>query len=98
MSLSRSELNPLSVLGLRRLDFIPQHFSRITISKNIDIRLLDHWINFNLNSRYSLQRTIVLDKQRKMAEVIEIGIEDPKEILMLSLGCTHLHDINKEIK
>lgn len=96
MSLSRSELNPLSVLGLRRLSFIPEHFKRITISKTVDIKLLDHWINYNLNSRYSLKRSIILDKNKKMAEVIEVGIEDPKEILMLTLGCPILHDINKE--
>lgn len=96
MSLSRGEVNPLGVLGLRKLTFIPEHFSRITASKITDIKLLEQWINYNLNSRYSLKTSISLNHNRKMVEVIEIGLEDPKEILMLTLGCPYLHDINKE--
>jgi hypothetical protein len=96
MSLSRGEVNPLGVLGIRKLNFIPEHFSRITVSKITDIKLLEHWISYNLNSRYSLKTSLSLNQNRKMVEVIEIGIEDPKEILMLTLGCPYLHDINKE--
>lgn len=105
MSLSRGELNPLGVLGQRRLSFIPEHFCRIAIlgkdidklgNHKLDIKLLDHWINFNLNSRYSLKRSFILDKNRKMIEALEIGIEDPKESLILLLGCPYIQDYNKE--
>lgn len=92
MSLNRGEVNPLSVLGIRKLSFIPEHFSRISVNKNVDVKLLDHWINYNLNSRYVLRKSLLLDNNKKMIETIEIGIEDPKEILMLSLGCPLLHD------
>jgi hypothetical protein len=94
MSLSRGEVNPLGVLGIRKLSFIPKHFSSITVNKAADIKLIDHWINYNLNSRYALKKSLSLDQDRKMVEVIEIGVEDPKEILMLSLGCPLLHDNN----
>jgi len=94
MSLSRGEVNPLSVLGIRKLSFIPEHFSRITVNKVIDVKLLDHWINYNLNSRYSVKKTLSLDHNKKMVEMVEVGIEDPKEILMLTLGCPLLHDNN----
>jgi hypothetical protein len=94
MSLNRGEVNPLSVLGIRKLSFIPEHFSRITVNKTVDVKLLEHWINYNLNSRYALKKNLSLDHARKMTEVIEIGIEDPKEILMLTLGCPLLHDNN----
>jgi hypothetical protein len=94
MSLSRGEVNPLSVLGIRKLSFIPEHFSRIMVNKVIDVKLLDHWINYNLNSRYSVKKTLSLDHNKKMAEMVEVGIEDPKEILMLTLGCPLLHDNN----
>ena len=95
MALSRGELNPLSALGVRKLDFIPKHFARIQTSTDIDIRLLDHWINYNLNSRYAIKRTLSVDQNNKMINVTEIGIEDPREITMLSLACPYLH-INKE--
>ena len=90
MALSRNEVNPLSVLGLRKLSFIPKHFQTISIGIT-DIKMLDHWINYNLNSRYAIKKTYSLDHNKKMVEVLEIGIEDPKEITMLTLGCPYIH-------
>jgi hypothetical protein len=91
MSLNRGEVNPLSVLGLRKLNFIPEHFAKVTVNKTIDIKLIDNWINYNLNSRYAISKNLSLDQNKKMIEVLEIGIEDPKEITMLTLGCPYLH-------
>ncbi len=90
MSLSRGEVNPLGILKLRKLSFIPEHFSKINIEKT-DIKLLDHWIIYNLNSRYAIKKNFALDANKKMVEVIEIGMENPKEILMLTLGCPYIH-------
>jgi hypothetical protein len=95
MALSRGELNPLSALGARKLNFIPKHFACIQTSTDIDIKLLDHWINYNLNSRYAIKRTLSVDQTNKMISVTEIGIEDSREITMLSLACPYLHN-NKE--
>jgi hypothetical protein len=91
MSLSRGEINPLGVLGLRKLTFIPEHFSTLSVDRSIDAKLLDQWISYNLNSRYAIKKRLALDQNKKMVEVVEIGIEDPKELTMLSLGCPHLH-------
>lgn len=93
MPLSRGEINPLSVLGLRKLNFIPEHFAKISINKSVDIKLLDYWINYNLNSRYAITRNLSIDSNKKIIEILEIGMEDPKEITMLTLGCPYLHDI-----
>jgi hypothetical protein len=92
MALNRGEVNPLSVLKLRKLSFLPEHFTKIQTSVTTDINLVDHWINFNLNSRYAIKKTFTLDHDNKMIEIIEIGIEDPREISMLSLGCPYLHN------
>jgi hypothetical protein len=92
MSLNTKTLNPLSVLGVRRLPFIPKHFAKLTVkNKNLDIKILDHWINYHLNSRYAIKKSLVLDDQMKIIEAIDIGMEDPKEITLLSLGCSLLH-------
>jgi hypothetical protein len=91
MSLSRGQVNPLSVLGFRKLTFIPEHFARIKVNKIVDLKLLDQWINYNLNSRYALVKRLDLDNDKKMVEVVEIGIEDPKEITILTLGCPYIH-------
>jgi hypothetical protein len=92
MALVRGEINPLGVLGMRKLSFIPEHFARITIKiHKSDIKILDRWINYNLNSRYAIKETIVLDESNKMVESIIIGMEDPKEITMFTLGCIKIH-------
>ncbi len=93
MSLSRGELNPLDVLGMRKLNFIPEHFQTITIETGFqDIKKIDQWINYHLNSRYAIEHTIMLDQtSKKITQVTIIGLEDPKEITMLSLGCQLLH-------
>jgi hypothetical protein len=97
MSLSRGEVNSLGVLKLRKLSFIPEHFTRISVDAIVDAKLLDHWITYNLNSRYAIKKKFTVDHNNKMIEVIEIGIEDPREITMLTLGCPYLHKNKKEI-
>jgi hypothetical protein len=97
MSLSRGEINPLSVLKIRKLNFIPEHFTKISVDTFIDIKLLDHWISYNLNSRYGIKKKITLDRNKKMIDVIEIGMEDPREVTMLTLGCPHIHKNKKDI-
>lgn len=92
MSLSRGEVNPLSVLKMRRLSFIPEHFTTVIIKDtSIDIKMLDHWINYNLNSRYAIKKSYTLDDRKRIIEGIEIGMEDPKELTMVTLGCPYLH-------
>jgi hypothetical protein len=97
MSLSRGEINPLGVLKFRKLSFIPEHFTKILVDGFIDIKLLDHWISYNLNSRYAIKKNLSLDHNKKMVNMIEIGIEDPREITMLTLGCPYLHKDKKEL-
>jgi len=91
MSLNRGTVNALSVLGFRKLSFIPEHFAKLSLDYKIDVATVEHWIEYHLNSRYSIQTNYGLDQSRKVQEVTEIGMEDSKEITMLSLGCHHLH-------
>ena len=82
MALARGEVNPLSVLGIRQLSFIPAHFTTVKVSKLCDIKLLDQWITYNLNSRYTIKKSFALDNNNKISEVIEVGMEDPMELTM----------------
>lgn len=91
MPLNRGEVNPLGVLGMRKVCFMPQHFKTISIHQWADTKMLEHWINFNLNGRYAIVNNLVLDQNNKLEQVIEIGLEDPKEVLLLSLGCPYIH-------
>lgn len=89
MALNRGEINPLGVLELRRLSFIPEHFSKISINTT-DIKLLDQWICYHLNSRYAIRETFSIDANNKIFKTVEIGLEDPVELTILTLGCPYL--------
>jgi hypothetical protein len=91
MALVRGEVNPLGSLNLRKLEVIPAHFSVISVEILSDINKINHWINYNLNSRYAIKKKKSLDRNNTIIEVIEIGIEDPTELTMLILGCPHIH-------
>ena len=91
MALIRDTVNPLNVLGVRKLLYIPFHFAR-TYTENVkELSNIDDWIYNNLNSRYCVKKTHKLDSNNKITEMCEIGVEDPKELSMLSLGCPHLY-------
>lgn len=91
MALSKGRVNPLNVIGQRRLPYIPTHFAVMRISDTLYHSRIDEWIYHNLDSRYCVRLRQVLDPQRRIIEVTEIGVEDPKELTMLSLVCPYLH-------
>lgn len=91
MALAKGRINPLNVLGQRRLSYIPEHFSIMTFSDVSSLDKIDQWINDNLNSRYCVKIKQVVDTQRKIIDVCEIGIEDHRELSMLGLACPYLH-------
>lgn len=90
MAISKGKVNPLNVLSMRRLNRIPPNFSKLVIKKFVDIRELDKWIYLNLDSRYCVRKCSIVD-DNKLSTAIEIGIEDAKELSMLSLACPILH-------
>lgn len=88
MTLLRKSVNPLNVSDTRRLSFIPDHFARMSFTANPSA--IDTWVYQNLDSRYAIVKNLKLDSNNKMVEVHELGVEDAKELTMLSLSCPHL--------
>jgi len=91
MSLNRGKVNALGLLGLRKLSFIPEHFTILTIEHRFNVKDIEHWIDYNLNGRYAIVEGNGLDQNRKLKVTTEIGMEDPKELTMLAIGCNNLH-------
>ena len=90
MGIYKNDVNPLNVLGMRRLNRIPPNFTKFQIKNFIDIKELDRWIYLNLNSRYCVKKsTAVVDN--KLTTIIEVGIEDPKEVSMMTLACPYIN-------
>lgn len=90
MSLTKGSVNPLNILGARRLNFIPTHFSKMALGDGSNKDRIDAWIYQNLDSRYAIVKSLKIDSNNKLVEFHELGIEDGKELTMLSLSCPYL--------
>jgi hypothetical protein len=90
MSLIRGSVNPLNVLGARRLSYMPKHFTRMAIGGRGNTDRIEHWVYQNLDSRYAIVKSLRLDANNKLVEVQELGVEDAKELTILSLSCPYL--------
>lgn len=90
MSLVRGTVNPLNALGARRLSYIPKHFATMSLNDRSNADKVDSWIYQNLDSRYSIVKSLKLDHSNKLVEIHEIGVEDAKELTILSLSCPYL--------
>ena len=92
MALVKGKVNPFNVLGVRKLSYIPKHFTIMTIPKKHSVDDLDFWIYQNLDSRYAIVENLKVDNNNRITEVHEIGVEDAKELTMLSLTCPYLNN------
>lgn len=90
MSLTKGTVNPLNVLGVRRLSYMPKHFATMTFSDQVSTDKIDSWVYQNLDSRYAIVKNLKLDSSNKMIEIHELGVEDAKELTILSLSCPYL--------
>jgi hypothetical protein len=90
MSLIKGSVNPLNVLGVRRLSYMPKHFARMTINDELNSDRIDAWVYQNLDSRYTIIKSLKIDSNNKMIEIQELGVEDAKELTILSLSCPYL--------
>jgi hypothetical protein len=90
MSLIKGSVNPLNVLGVRRLSYMPKHFARMTINDELNSDRIDSWVYQNLDSRYTIIKSLKIDSNNKMIEIQELGVEDAKELTILSLSCPYL--------
>lgn len=93
MSLAKGTVNPLNVVGERTLSYIPLHFAKMTIHhfNPYELTKISMWIYQNLNSRYCIRTKQGLDADRRIIDVIELGIEDHRELTMFNLSCPYLY-------
>jgi len=92
MTLTKEKINPLNVLGQRRLNFCPVHFSTINIELTLNQVNIDQWITERLSDRYYILRRQVLNSSNQYVNVLTIGFESPAELTMLILGCPYIKE------
>jgi hypothetical protein len=81
-------INPLNVLGRRKLNFLPPHLEPFEISY-INRREIKTWIDENLKGRYFFDHLTKLENNR-ITNYVAIAFEDPRETTMFLLGCPYL--------
>ena len=69
---------------------MPKHFARMTINDELNSDRIDAWVYQNLDSRYTIIKSLKIDSNNKMIEIQELGVEDAKELTILSLSCPYL--------
>jgi hypothetical protein len=69
---------------------MPKHFARMTINDELNSDRIDAWVYQNLDSRYTIVKSLKIDSNNKMIEIQELGVEDAKELTILSLSCPYL--------
>lgn len=95
MALVRGGVNKLNVLEARKLNFIPKHFTTMLLNcDKFSTIKIDRWVYQNLDSRYAIVKKLKVDNNNKVVVVFKIGVEDAKELTILSLSCPYLDKNN----
>tara|TARA_B100001287_G_C22347113_1_gene373397 strand:- start:146 stop:454 length:309 start_codon:yes stop_codon:yes gene_type:complete len=91
MRLLAQEPNPLNVLDIRELDYIPIHFEKLRLKSELyygseKVELIKRWIYNNLSSRFCMVQDLeILDN--KIEQIYILGFEDASESSFFSLAC-----------
>lgn len=89
MALRVNEPNPLGTLGMRKLSFVPEHFTSSILENIHDSQKILQWIEYNLNSRYAITRAFKIGHNGAMIEGLRVGFEDPSEMSIFMLSCPY---------
>ena len=78
------QINPLNVVGGRRLDFLPPHVSPVEFKLVLRTDAIN-WIEQNLKGRYFFGTLTKLENDR-IVQYSAMGFEDPYELTLFLLG------------
>lgn len=89
MAIKHGSPNALNYFQLRKVNYGPPQFEYITIDtyRSAAVRNISAWIEENLNSRYYIGRTLVLDTTNTYVYNTCIGFENVKEKTVFLLSC-----------
>lgn len=86
------ELNPLDVLGQRRLESMPPHFVKTKMEDSFmlfDDTVID-WIQSKLKGRYCVTAMPSVNEVGSLSTATFVAFEDQKELTYFMLACPHL--------
>jgi len=83
--------NHLDFWNIREPQSAPPHFDYINIPLQYNLqKTIARWIKSNLKGRFFVGKTILVNKDNKIEECLQIGFEDSKELSYFTLACPHL--------
>lgn len=93
MAIKNGKINPLNVLGLRKVDFPAHHFAYTTLPKynHAYTAKLETWIQNNLNGRFYIGQYIGLAIDNTIVYNTRVGFENEKELSFFTLACPDLN-------
>ncbi len=86
-------LNPLTVLGVRSLTWMPPHFAKVGITTTVwqIEEKTKEWIEQKLSGRYSVISSPSTDSSTGKLKVSTfVGFEDEKELTYFMLACPYI--------
>lgn len=84
-------INPLDVLGRRKLSFIPPHFVKAKVSEmSFYTDEIESWIQKNLKGRYVICSQPSINEKNSLLSATFVAFEDHKEITYFMLACPYL--------
>jgi len=92
MALKHGKPNPLNLLDLRRVRFPARHFhyTKLNVYRPNQSIKIDDWIFRNLNGRYYVGQTILLDNNNSLTYGTKVGFEEEKELSFFLLSYSDL--------
>lgn len=91
MTLPLKEPNALNFFNLRTLKVPPPHFEYISIPLSYNLeQSISKWIKDNLKGRYYVGKSIDVNKENIIHNVLKVGFEEPREMSYFTLACPHL--------
>jgi hypothetical protein len=88
--LKYGEVNPLNVLGLRRLEHCPPHFKKVVISLRVEEKRITDWVYENLSGRF-WSGDVAQEVDGRTHKFFCLAFEKPSESSFFAL---HLDKIN----
>lgn len=80
--------NPLNFFGSREACVPPPHFEYIKIPFKYNLEIaISKWIYANLKGRFYVGKSVGINSEDKVDQMLKIGFEDEKEMSFFMLAC-----------
>lgn len=94
--LKYSEPNPLTVFGLRELDYCPPHFTTLDFELKTTDKNISDWIWSNLSGRFWYSDYYYKNSEGVLNMCKRVGFEIPSEASMFALILDQINQHNYE--